>query len=149
MNDPKPQPREKLYSPTLLALAASLAEWPLDPSMQYTAESRSRTCGSVVRIGLDLSQGLTITRIGLQVSACAVGQSSAAILAQSARDRNANELQGMVPAIERWLGGEAPLPDWQGFEALLPAQTYPARHGALLLPWKAADEALGSAVQTG
>jgi hypothetical protein len=47
--------------------------------------------------------------------------------------------------LERWLAGEGDLPAWSGIGALAPARDHPGRHGALLLPWKAACEALSQA----
>jgi hypothetical protein len=44
--------------------------------------------------------------------------------------------------IAAWLGGDAPLPDWPGLAALAPARAHPGRQEALLLPWKAAAQAL-------
>jgi hypothetical protein len=37
------------------------------------------------------------------------------------------------------------LPDWPGVEAIAAARDYPARHGAIMLPWTAARDALSSA----
>ncbi|QYU66279.1 hypothetical protein J4558_14920 [Leptolyngbya sp. 15MV] len=44
--------------------------------------------------------------------------------------------------IALWLSGAGPRPDWPGLELLEPARAYPARHAAILLPWKAALAAL-------
>ena len=134
----------KLYSPRLLALSASLADYPLDTSFSRQAEARSRTCGSTIAIGIDIDADGGITRTGMQVSACAVGQSSAAVLAGGAQGRTAGDIREIVERIGAWLEGSAPLPEWPGFEALEPAQPHTGRHGALLLPWKAALEALNS-----
>lgn len=79
----------KLYSPEVLALATGLADYPLDPSLPLTGEARSRTCGSAIRLGLALDDAGRIARIGMQVSACAIGQASAMLLAQAAAGRTA------------------------------------------------------------
>jgi hypothetical protein len=48
-----------------------------------------------------------------------------------------------LAGIEAWLStADAPLPDWPGLSAIAAARSYPARHGAILLPWKAAMAAL-------
>ncbi|KPP88753.1 iron-sulfur cluster assembly scaffold protein [Erythrobacter sp. HL-111] len=132
----------KLYSPSLLALAASLADYPLSGDFALRGEGRSRTCGSTIAIGFDLDAADRIARVGMQVSACAVGQGSAAILAGGIAGRTCTELAAAADALEAWIGGEGALPDWPGIEALAPARAHPGRHGALLMPWKAAQGAL-------
>jgi NifU-like protein involved in Fe-S cluster formation len=135
----------KLYSPELLALATGLAEYPLDLALPMRAETRSRTCGSTIALGLSLTDDARIERIGMQVSACAIGQASAMLLARHAKGVTAADINATADALERWLAGNAALPGWPGLDALVPARTLPARHGALLLPWTAARMALSSA----
>ncbi|MBV7267071.1 iron-sulfur cluster assembly scaffold protein [Erythrobacter ani] len=134
----------KLYSPQLLALSASLANYPFDPAFIHRAEARSRTCGSTIIAGLDTAGDGRVTRIGLQVSACAVGQSSAGIMAGQIVGKSVDDLREVLREIEDWLGDAGPIPDWPGFNALAAAQPHSGRHGALLLPWKAALAALSS-----
>lgn len=132
----------KLYSPALLGLATGLAAYPLTPDLPLRAEARSRSCGSVIALGLALDDDGLIARIGMQVSACAVGQASAALLAQHAAGRDPGAVSAAAQAIADWLAGTGPLPDWPGLAALAPARDHPGRHGALLLPWKAGTAAL-------
>ncbi len=132
----------KLYSPELLALATGLAGFPLTDDLPLRAEARSRSCGSVIALGIALGDGGQVTQIGMKVSACAVGQASAALLAGAAAGRTPQAVQQTANALERWLAGEGELPAWPGIAALAPAREHPGRHGALLLPWKAATEAL-------
>ena len=139
----------KLYSPRLLSLSAELARFPLTGTFQHTAEARSRTCGSTIELGLDLDAGGKVARIGMQVSACAVGQSSAAIMALVAQGRAPEEFSATIAKIEAWLAGASDLPDWPGFDALEPALPHAGRHGAILLPWKAMTQALSSAASSG
>lgn len=134
----------KLYSPALLGLATGLADYPLDPALPLTAVARSRTCGSVITIGLMLDADRRVARIGMQVSACAIGQASAALLAQGIIGAAPAQIAATAEGLERWLAGEGELPPWPGLEPLTPALLHPGRHGALLLPWKAACEALSS-----
>ena len=136
------QPKAKLYSPALLGLATGLAKYPLDPELPLTAEARSRSCGSVIALGLALDDGGQIARIGMRVSACAIGQASAALLAQGAIGADPARINATAAELGAWLAGEGDLPLWPGLEPLVPALAHPGRHGALLLPWKAAVEAL-------
>jgi NifU-like protein involved in Fe-S cluster formation len=131
-----------LYTPELLGLAVSLAEWPLDPAADYRGEARSVTCGSTLAFSCSLDAGGAVAAPGLRVSACAVGQAAAALFIAEAAGRNRAEIAGTRDAIARWLAGDGGLPDWPGFAVLEPARAFPARHGAILLAWNAALAAL-------
>ncbi|MFY7744994.1 MAG: iron-sulfur cluster assembly scaffold protein [Erythrobacter sp.] len=135
----------KLYTPELLALATGLADFPLTENLPLRAETRSRSCGSVIALGLAVDGAGLISAIGMAVSACAIGQASAALLAREAHGRDPGDILLAAQALERWLAGEGDLPAWPGIGALAPARDHPGRHGALLLPWKAACEALSQA----
>ncbi len=139
----------RLYTPAVLALATGLAAYPLADDLPLKAEARSRTCGSEVALGLALAADGTIARIGMQVRACAIGQASAALLAQDAQGRAPEALAATLGALESWLAGDGALPDWPGLDLLEPARAHPARHSALLLPWTAARKALSSSVTAG
>lgn len=134
----------KLYTPRLLALSAQLADFPLTGTFDHYTEVRSRTCGSTIAVGLDCNADGSITRIGMQVTACAVGQSSAAVLAMAARGHTARSFATTHAAIVAWLAGNGLLPDWPGFDALEPAFPHKGRHDALHLPWKAVSLALST-----
>lgn len=138
----------RLYSPALLGLATGLAAFPLTGDLPMRGEARSRSCGSVIALGLALDEAGRIARIGMQVSACAIGQASAALLAQSAAGRDPGAVDAVADALELWLAGEGALPDWPGIDALAPARDHPGRHGALLLPWTAARTALSQGPST-
>lgn len=138
----------KLYTPRLLSLAAQLADFPLAGSFDHTAQTRSRTCGSLLEIGASCDESGRISSLGMQVTACAVGQASAAVMAKETIGRPAREFSDMLAAFEAWLKGEGTAPDWPGVDALELALPHTGRHGALLLPWKAMVEALSSPAST-
>lgn len=136
-----------LYSPGVLGLATSLAAWPLDPALPLHGSARAPLCGSTIELALELNADGTITRIGLKAHACAIGQASAALFAQSVPGRNRVDIAASYAELAAWLGDPAaPLPAWPGLEEIAPARGYPARHGAILLPWKAALAALPTGV---
>ena len=132
------EPRKALYSPEMLALAVELAAVPYDPSASCLGEARSRSCGSVLR----LSTTGDCRDLGLGVQACAVGQASAGIFARHCEGRTAEDIASVLAQIETWLAGSAATPDWPDFELIEPARDFPGRHGAILLPWRAALDAL-------
>ncbi|MBC2664697.1 iron-sulfur cluster assembly scaffold protein [Novosphingobium flavum] len=129
----------------MLGLATGLAAWPLDPAMPLQGTARSQSCGSTLAISLTVDGAGAICALGLRAQACAVGQASAAIFARAATGRTRADLARSAEAIAGWLAGGAPMPDWPGLAAIAPAAAYPARHGAILLAWKAALAALPTA----
>ncbi len=136
---------QRLYTPELLALAVDLAKWPRLTEAALSGDARSATCGSTLSIDLGLGDDGRIDRLGMAVRACAVGQASAAIFAAHAEGRSSADISAALKQIEAWLTDAGPLPDWPRLELIEPAREYPARHGAILLPWKAAMAALSSA----
>ena len=139
----------KLYTPELLALATELARFPLSDDLSLRGKGRSRTCGSTASLGLNLSSSGTIETVGMRISACAVGQASAAIMARGLAGKQTDEVKAVQQAISRWLESGGPLPDWPGMDKIAPAHGYAGRHGAILLPWNAALDALSNANGTG
>lgn len=133
----------QLYTPEILSLAVSLSSHPFDPLMELTGEARSRTCGSVVAVSIEPGADGVIDRFGLNVRACAIGQAAAAIFAKNAAGLTSAQVAKSARGIEAWLAGQSARPVWPGLEMLEPAAAYPARHAAILLPWKAAQAALG------
>ena len=134
--------RAQLYSPKLLALATDLASYPLDDDFDLVGSARSKTCGSTLQVGIKLTPMRTVERLGLQASSCAVGQAAAAIFAKGAIDKDGRAIELACKELVEWLSGTGNVPHWPGIEAIAPALAYPARHGAILLPWKAAIDAL-------
>ena len=130
-----------LYNPQVLGLATSLAAYPLSVDLPLRGIARSATCGSVIELGLDCDDSGQITRIGLRAQACAIGQAAAAIFAAAAPGTDQAGLTVALAEIEQWLAGGAE-PAWPGIAAIAPARDYPARHGAILLAWRAALVAL-------
>jgi NifU-like protein involved in Fe-S cluster formation len=140
---------QRLYTPELLALAVDLAQWPRLGGAALQGEARSPTCGSTLAIDLELDRAGRIERLGMRVRACAVGQAAAAIFAAQAVGRDAGQIGETLGQLEAWLAGGGPVPDWPGLAPIEPARAYAARHGAMLLPWKAALAALSSTAPAG
>lgn len=134
-----------LYNRDVLMLAAALADFPLRDDLPLRGAARSALCGSMLDLGLDLDDAGRIAAVGLLVRACAIGQASAALFARAAAGRDAAGIQIALTQLEAWLKDEGPQPDWPGIDLIAPAQAYPARHGAILLAWQAARDALSSA----
>ena len=134
-------PGGALYSPAFLSLAVELSRYPFDEDALHQGQAVSRTCGSSIRISFEEGFG----SVGLQVTACAVGQAAAAIFARHCKGKDTADMMSMPDAIGRWLEGTSDMPHWPDLQLLEPAIAYPGRHGAILLPWRAAVDALGKA----
>ena len=139
----------RLYTPELLALTVELAACPPVENLPLRGHARSATCGSTLDIDLALDDTGQIATLGMRVRACAVGQASAAIFARHAKGCDLPAITGAHDRIEGWLDGEAPIAEWPDLFLIAAAREFPARHGAILLPWKAALDALSSGPVSG
>ncbi|MBT0668974.1 iron-sulfur cluster assembly scaffold protein [Novosphingobium profundi] len=136
-----------LYTPEVLGLAVDLAGYPLDEALPLLGQARSATCGSQLRLGLSCDAQGRVMRVGLAAQACAIGQAAAAIFAKGATGKTPDDIDAGAQAIRLWLAKDGAMPEWPGFEVLAAVPDYPARHGAVLLAWNAASQALSSTHQ--
>lgn len=130
-----------LYTPEVLMLATGLVQYRWDDQFMLQGSARSPSCGSTLKVGIDLDGDGRIERIGLAAQACAIGQASSAIMAHAAIGRSMDDFVQAEIALLRWLGGEEDLPDWPGLLAIAPAREFPGRHGAIMLGWRAVLQA--------
>jgi NifU-like protein involved in Fe-S cluster formation len=131
-----------LYHPRILELAADIAHIGRLAQPDATSTKVSRVCGSVVTVDLKLD-GDTIADIGLEVSACALGQAAAAILAANAIGASIEEVRGAREALRAMLKHGAPPPQGRFWELrhLAGVKDYPPRHASTMLAFDAAVEA--------
>ena len=129
----------------MLALATGLAGFPYDAHMPLKGSARSQSCGSSLGMVLSLDDAGCIAAIGLRSHACAIGQAAAAIFANAAAGMDRQAIGAALGEIADWLAGKGAMPDWPGLSAIAAARDYPARHGAIMLAWKAALDALPTA----
>lgn len=133
-----------LYNREILRLAASAPPRRRLDSPDSTSERRSPTCGSRVRVDVLMDAQGRVADLAMEVSACALGQASAALLCAHARGRSSEELAVAAEALKCWLAqpdAETEPGFWPGIEALGVARAYPARHASILLAFEAAAEA--------
>ena len=132
-----------LYTTEILRLAASLPEPRELKRVDGSATQRSPTCGSIVSVEVQLDGEGRIEALSQQVSACAFGQASAALVAERAAGRGRDAVQSALDQLTAWLAGDRlEPPEWPGFEALAPARARKSRHGAILLPLRALAAAI-------
>ncbi|CAN5179988.1 iron-sulfur cluster assembly scaffold protein [soil metagenome] len=139
---------EVLYTIDILRLAASTGDWPPLIQPDASAERRSPTCGSRVRVDVACAPDGRVAAVGVQVGACALGQAATAIMAAQAPGRSLEDFRMVRDGLAAYLKGEREaLPDWPGMAPLAPARAYPARHASILLAFDATLAALDSAAR--
>jgi len=138
--------KEPVYTTEILRLAASLGD-PCELEREDgRAEVRSPTCGSRITIAVQLDEDRRVKRLSMQVHACAFGQASAALLERHSYGRSHAEVSDAMLEISRWLADEHyDASAWPGMETLGPARPRKARHGAILLPFRALLAAMDAA----
>jgi NifU-like protein involved in Fe-S cluster formation len=143
MNKPMSAP---LYTTEILRLAASLREPHTLDREDGCAEMRSPTCGSRVRLTVQLDEDRRVERLSMQVHACAFGQASAALVERHSRGRTHEEVSAALLALSHWLAGELDEEtSWPEIVVLAPARSRKGRHGAILLPFRALLAAMEAA----
>lgn len=131
-----------LYSKDILRLATSIPYLGRLTAPGGTSERRSPVCGSRITVDVVLDGEGKVRELGQMVSACALGQASAAVMAQSVLGKSATDIVQARDGLKSWLSGEGPFPaDWVGLDVFEPALSHVARHGAIMLPFEAAAEA--------
>lgn len=132
-----------LYNREILALAVALADYPRLADAAHSGESRAPLCGSRVMMDLALDPAGRVRQVGMAVEACALGQAAATLFARGATGRDSGAMALAEQQLTDWLAGNSDLaPDWPGIDLLAPARSYPARHGAILLPFTLATDLL-------
>lgn len=132
-----------LYNRDILALAVGSVDFPPLGDARHRVSARAPLCGSAIILDIDADNDGRVTGVGMHVEACALGQASATLLARHAPGRTLADIAAARDAIAGWFAGEGDFPDWPGFDLLAAVRDYPARHGAILLPFDAAVAALG------
>jgi len=129
--------KEPPYTRDILRLAAAIPYLESFEELEGATERRSPTCGSRMRIAVEVDWAGRVSRIRQAVEACAYGQATAALMGGHAMGRSAEEVAAALAELESWLAGSGELPSaWPGLEVLEPARSRKGRHGAILLPFR-------------
>ena len=133
----------KLYSERILALAAAIPRVGRLENPDATAKKRSRLCGSTVTVDVKVEDG-RVADFAQDVKACALGQSSAAVLGANVIGRTRAEIARGRDQLEAMIKQGGPVPDapFDELEALQPARDYKNRHASIMLAWEATLEAM-------
>lgn len=132
-----------LYSEKILAIAANQPQPGRLSRPDASAKKVSRVCGSMIEVDIAV-QGGVIAGYGHAISACALGQTSAAIVASHIVGTPVAEFLAVSRAMHAMLkdNGAPPSGRWDDLKYLEPVRDYKARHLSTLLVFDAVVEAL-------
>ncbi len=128
---------EQLYTRDILRLASAIPGHVHFRDLEGAVERRSPTCGSRMRMAVELDSEGRVQGLTQSVEACAFGQASAALMGAAAVGRSARDVRAALDGISSWLGGDdEAVESWPGLDVLAPARSRKGRHGAILLPFQ-------------
>jgi len=132
-----------LYSEKILDLAGNALQPPRLADADASARKVSRICGSVIEVDLKVRDGV-ITGYGHEISACALGQTSAAVVAREIVGTRVDDFCALRQVMHDMLKADGAPPDgkWSDLKYLEPVRDYPARHMSTLLVFDAVAAAL-------
>ena len=132
-----------LYSQKILEIAANQPVPGRLTDPQATARRVSRVCGSSIEVDIDVEAG-KISAYGHKIAACALGQTSAAIVAANIVGTPVDEFRAVRDTMTAMLKGDGtpPAGRWADLAYLEPVRDYAPRHASTLLVFDAIVEAL-------
>lgn len=128
-----------LYSEKILAIAGRLAELPPLKAPHARVKKTSRVCGSTVEVALRVEDG-AVSAYSHDVNACALGQTSASVMAEHVIGATPAELRRVRDEMTRMLKQNGPPPSgerWDDLKYLEPVRAYTPRHTSTLLVFDA------------
>jgi NifU-like protein involved in Fe-S cluster formation len=133
---------DPLYRKELLRLAADAAGAGHLAHADGTATAHNPACGDRVTMEVQVERG-RITDLAHQTEACVLTQASAAILGAHAGGLNSAELKALADHVAAMLnGGDTPPVPYSDYGVFDGVAGHKGRHVCVLLPLKAALEAL-------
>jgi NifU-like protein involved in Fe-S cluster formation len=132
-----------LYSQKILEIAANQPIPGRLAKPDATVRRVSRVCGSAIEVDVCVLDG-RISAYGHSISACALGQTSTAIVAANVIGTSVGELRDVRAQMTAMLkdNGAPPAGRWADLACLEPVRDYPPRHTSTLLVFDALVEAL-------
>ncbi|MDB5540603.1 MAG: NifU [Devosia sp.] len=133
-----------LYSEKILEIAGNQPMPGRLADPDATARKVSRVCGSTIEVDIRVADGV-ITGYGHDIQACALGQTSAAVVATNVVGTPAAEFRRVRDEMTAMLKADGPPPSgekWADLRYLEPVREYRPRHTSTLLVFDAVCEAL-------
>lgn len=134
---------DALYNDRILELAGGLAKQDRLNDPDATVTVTSALCGSRVKVDLKMKDGV-VTGYGQDVRACALGQSSAALMKQVVVGQTPDQIAQAASQMRAMLkeDGDPPSGPWSVYEVLIPARDHRSRHASILLPFDGVEKAI-------
>jgi len=138
------EPINQLYNRKILTYAADIPRLGRLDKPDATGDAVSRLCGSEIHVEIMVENGV-ITDFAQEVKACALGQTSASIVARNIIGTTQADISAARTAMAGMLkeGGPAPTGRFEDLEILAPVKDYPARHASVLLVFDGLLKAFG------
>ena len=132
-----------LYSQKILEIAANQPTPGRLAHPDATVRKVSRVCGSSIEVDIAVADGV-ITGYGHKIAACALGQTSAAIVATNIAGTPVGEFRALRAQMTAMLkaDGAPPAGRWADLAYLEPVRDYAPRHTSTLLVFDAVVDAL-------
>jgi NifU-like protein involved in Fe-S cluster formation len=136
---------ESLYNARILELAADIPRLYRLKNPHATATAHSKLCGSTIVVDLCVVDGC-VSDFGCDIKACALGKSSAAIMAANIIGSSEEEVRTVCKQFRAMLkdGAAPPQGKWSELAILTPVRGYRARHASTLLAFDAVVKAFDS-----
>ncbi len=137
---------DDLYSARILTLVANMPRAGRLAVPDASADRTAKLCGSRIVVDVVVEDG-KVADFAQEVTACALGQASAAVLGAHVIGADLAELELARDALAAMLKTNGPHPAGRFAElaVLEPVKDYPARHASTLLAFEAAVEAVRKA----
>lgn len=141
---------DDLYNQRILEFAGSISKTERLEQPQATAKAHSKLCGSTIIVDLEVTDGI-VSNFGQDVKACALGQSTASVMARTIIGATPQELKALRERMYDMLknNGEAPQDRFDDFKYFAPVREYRARHASTLLVFDAVVDCLMQIEQAG
>ena len=132
-----------LYSEKILQIAGNQPIPGRLAEPDASARRVSRVCGSIIEVDIKVEDGV-ITAYGHEISACALGQTSAAVVATHIVGTPTGEFRAVRERMIAMLkaDGAPPSGKWDDLKYLEPVREYRPRHTSTLLVFDAVVDAL-------
>jgi NifU-like protein involved in Fe-S cluster formation len=133
-----------LYSEKILEIAGNQPIPGRLANADASARRVSRVCGSIIEVDVKVEGGI-ITGYGHEIQACALGQTSAAIVATHVVGTPAAEFRRVRDEMTAMLKSDGAPPSgerWADLKYLEPVRDYRPRHTSTLLVFDAVCDAL-------
>jgi len=138
---------DEIYNKRILELAGNIPRLGRLADPDGTATAHSKLCGSTVTVDVRMD-GDKVCDFAHEVKACALGQSSSAIMAQTVIGSTLDELREVRDTMQAMLKENGPPPGgrWADCAVLEPVRDFKARHTSTMLTFNATVEAVEKAL---